>query len=381
MTTPTEKGKIYKQRLKLLEKAAADGDLKTMVELLDLEAGLAEEAKPMFEAAMRGASAAVALLLQRGADPNVVIAGNSGWRPLHRTIRHPRSIAWSADHVAVIELLLQAGADASARAGGFTPLGSAAQVGNREVVDLLLNRGVAVDFFDAALIGDVERVQKELASRPDAARARLANGLTALHCCALSPLAKRNRKTSAAYAAIASLLIDAGADPDDRVFDGEQIRSPLELAVKAGNTAVFRLLLEQGAPPGNALHRALYDQQMTMAEDLLAACPHVDLNPVVDEKLANPLLNEMIRWGKLRAAQWLLERGVDPNSADKNGWTALFYAARRGLLGIHLEAILTAGGRLDVRDAEGKTPLDIAAAHKRRKTLDEFQRWLNESHG
>lgn len=52
----------------------------------------------------------------------------------------------------------------------------------------------------------------------------------------------------------------------------------------------------------------------------------------------------------------LVERGADPNAADKRGWTALHFAARDQKAEA-ARALLDAGAEVDPRDSDGATPL------------------------
>ncbi|ANY21420.1 Ankyrin repeats (3 copies) [Tsuneonella dongtanensis] len=61
--------------------------------------------------------------------------------------------------------------------------------------------------------------------------------------------------------------------------------------------------------------------------------------------------------------KFLLERGANPNIADKNGVTPLTIAASLGFVE-GVERLVKAGGRIDTTNAAGETPL-IAAVHRR----------------
>jgi hypothetical protein len=61
--------------------------------------------------------------------------------------------------------------------------------------------------------------------------------------------------------------------------------------------------------------------------------------------------------------KFLLDRGANPNSADRNGVTPVSLAASLGFVE-GLERLLKAGGRVDVPNASGETPL-ISAVHRR----------------
>lgn len=60
---------------------------------------------------------------------------------------------------------------------------------------------------------------------------------------------------------------------------------------------------------------------------------------------------------------FLLDRGANPNLADKRGITPLTIAASLGFVE-GVERLVKAGGRIDTTNASGETPL-IAAVHRR----------------
>jgi ankyrin repeat protein len=89
---------------------------------------------PLHLAAYFGRLEVARLLLERGADPNVVASNDSRVTPLHSAV--------SARRRDVAGLLLAHGASANAvQKGGWTPLHSAAHNGDEAIVDLLLLRG------------------------------------------------------------------------------------------------------------------------------------------------------------------------------------------------------------------------------------------------
>jgi ankyrin repeat protein len=105
-----------------------------------------EEYTALSIAASCGQEVAVQLLLRAGAQVNKVdYAGRS---PLYSAAAdHGSADAnWGGDHTAVVELLLDAGADANWRVeDGSTPLMVAAQEGHETVVAALLRPGTRVD--------------------------------------------------------------------------------------------------------------------------------------------------------------------------------------------------------------------------------------------
>jgi ankyrin repeat protein len=60
----------------------------------------------------------------------------------------------------------------------------------------------------------------------------------------------------------------------------------------------------------------------------------------------------------------LLAKGASPNVPDERGWTAVHQAVSRGNVRM-IEAVMAAGGDGGRPDREGKTPRDLARAHRR----------------
>ncbi len=119
---------------------ATVGRTRGLEELLAAEPGLAgswssDGFTPLHLAAFFGHEDAARLLLEHGADANVVAR--------HQTIEvAPLHSAAARAHSSIVQLLLEAGADPNARQeGGFAPLHAAAQNGDRESAELLLEQG------------------------------------------------------------------------------------------------------------------------------------------------------------------------------------------------------------------------------------------------
>ncbi len=103
-------------------------------------------------AAFFGQEEAVRILVERGADVNVVARNAS----IHVTPLHS---AVAGSHAEIVELLLEHGADPNAaQERGFTPLHSAAQNDDRESVEALLEAGA-----DPALANDEGKTPADLA--------------------------------------------------------------------------------------------------------------------------------------------------------------------------------------------------------------------------
>lgn len=135
--------------------AAATGRTERIAELLAADPKTRRARTPegftvLGLAAFLGGHAAVAQLLEAGADPDDDADNPSGVRPVHAAV--------AARDTASLRLLLEAGADPNVRQqGGFTPLHAAAHADDETMARLLLEHGAdpaftADDGRDAARI-------------------------------------------------------------------------------------------------------------------------------------------------------------------------------------------------------------------------------------
>jgi ankyrin repeat protein len=103
----------------------------------------------------------VAALVKAGADVNGRFTGPHTETPLHW--------AASSDDVAVLDALLDAGADIEARGaviGGGTPMADATAFGQWNAARRLLERGAATTMWEASALGLLDRVQARFAADP-----------------------------------------------------------------------------------------------------------------------------------------------------------------------------------------------------------------------
>lgn len=166
-------------------------------------------------------------------------------------------------------------AAAGARAdGGDSPLLIALYHGRRDLAELLLAQGRQPDAFEAAALGDAERLQSLLDAEPSAVTRYSNDGWTPLHLAAffghadavrlllergsdaraVSINAMRNTPLHAGLAGprgmdVARLLVDAGAEVNARQHGGY---TALHSAAQHGDTSLVDLLLDHGADPNQA---------------------------------------------------------------------------------------------------------------------------------
>ena len=240
-----------------LATAASAGDLPTL-ELLrthgaNLNQPWATDGAATLYAIMHWSTTPVGLywLLEHGADADPVFAAN-GETPLH--------VAASRWDVAMVEALVQRGADISRRrTDGRTPYAVAELNGNRAVAEWLRARGASteippVDRLVAACArGDRATAEAMLAERP-----RLRDEIAPEHYVALHHAAEQGD------VAVLSLLLDCGLDPNRG--DEEIGKTALHSAAMAGQADAVRLLLARGASP-DTRDREFHGQPLVWAAE------------------------------------------------------------------------------------------------------------------
>ena len=342
------------------------GDLKQFRALLGTDPEAARSAEAVVEAGRLGSTKALELLLKKGADLN---APWRGYRALHALIQeapHKDRETPTVQRVSCLNWLLAHGANPEALGGwpATRALITAAFAGQPAYIEELRRAGAVVDAFVAAALGDIRKVERALAKDSDFAKARDSAGLSALHCCAGSRLGSKAKKIRDNLLAIARILLDHGAEVEATVRSWSHDVDAVYLAVSAGQREVFALLLERGADPIAALPPVVWRSENELAE--LALSHGATLDRAIDD--GKPLLNNLVRWGQVGPALWMLERGASPNIADDRGWTAVHQAASRGNEKV-MKAVLAAGGDAERSDNEGSTPIDIARANRRGKIV------------
>jgi ankyrin repeat protein len=306
-------------------------------------------ARAMVDAGRAGSIQALRKLVKSGGDLNAIYRG---YRPLHALIQeqpHGETKA-SAERLECLEWMLANGADPDL-AGAWPPARAilvAAFMGDEAFVRSL--KKPKPDGFVSAALGDVKAIDKLL---PGFANARDGGSLTVLQCAAASRMRKGD------HLGVARALLDAGADPNAKTKSWREEVDAIYFAASAKNRAIFELLLERGVDPTRALAPALWNGTEEMAEIAMRHGAAPDRATAEGQ----PLLNHLIRWGQMRRAMWLLERGANPNLADARGWTALHQAASRGNEKM-VAALIAAGADLSRCDQEGNRPRDLARKAK-----------------
>jgi len=257
-------------------------------------------------------------------------------------LREPETILWQgiAMHqpwMARVALFLGAQADRYAKLRFMTPLLEAAQARDRDICQLLLERGASPDCRNAA-------------------------GRTPLHeAIALNDLAT------------AATLIAGGADIDAQ---DDQDKTPLHIATKlkpaVPDTVLF--LLGAGASsniPENQtgytpLHLAAGTPELTEAVRAMIVVG-ADINAEAKRNGETPL-HDAICYGNPAAARALIEAGANLNSRDFRGRTPLFRACKySGEKTVRL--LLEHDADPNIASNKGHTPLMMATLNRRHKVI------------
>jgi ankyrin repeat protein len=353
----------------------------TMVDALlkagaDANATAADGETVLMTAARSGNPDVVRALVARGANVNAT----ENWQG-------QTALMWAAaeNHAAAIKVLVEHGADTNMRSkelsfpdyryetngmavfqlpkGGWTALMYAARENAMDAVAALADLHVDLD----------------AASRPE--------GATALHLAVIN-----------AHYDLAALLLERGADPNvsdatgmTALYATVDMRNPANMLTrpeprphdKIDAVGFVKVLLAHQADPNARLKKPIIGRHQNLVGDASLAEGATPLSraskacdiPVIRLLLdggadATLTLKDRTTMAMIAAAgtpetsafeavRMLVEHGVDVNAFNANGQTILHNAAGRGSNSI-VEYVAAKGARLDRRDKQNRTPLDIA---------------------
>jgi len=228
------------------------------------------------------------------------------------------------------------------------------------------------NFATAVILGDADRVRDEITGDPGlATRADARTGWTPLHAVCASRWNRLDPARAGGMAAVARLLLDAGADPSSRGHGGW---TPLRCAVAgATNPPIVALLLERGAVPD--------DHDLYLAgfggddhESLRLMLRHApDVADLAEMALAAPIsLNDT------EGVRMLLEAGADPRRyANDDGApaSAAYEAVQSGCSAELLDLLLSHGAEPDRPGQGGRSPYTLARIQGRDDLAELLRRY------
>jgi len=375
---------------------------------------------PLALAAQNGNPTLTDLLLKGGADPNgatpegetvLMTAARTGNVDVIKSLaahgatvnsaeqwqgQTPLMFAASQNNAAAVKALVELGADKNAKSklltfpefkfetsgmvvtvlprGGWTPLMYAARDGAIDAVGMLADLKADLDIGDPdgttalmlAIINAHFDTAAVLIEKGSNLSVTDSTGNTALYAAVdmhtMGPMLSRPSpklvdKIDAAD--VVKLLLAKGANPNVRLKRpvigrhhtptgdaslGEGA-TPLARAAKSNDLQVMRLLFDAGADPRLTLKDRTTPAMISAGGGAVVGAYAVAI-PVTEES-------------SLEAIKLCVEHGVDINAFNANGTTALHNAVNRGSLKI-VQFLADQGAKLDLKDKQGRTPLDIA---------------------
>jgi ankyrin repeat protein len=276
------------------------------------------------DAARNGDWETVRSLVAGGSSGNSVdVADSDGTRPLHWAVR--------ADEIAIADLLLKAGADASAQNRlGVTPLFLAASNGNSAMVRKLLDHG--------ANPNHVQRTGETILMI--AARAGSADAVRA--------------------------LLERNANPN--IAEPQLRLNALMIAAAEGHTDVVRLLIEYKADiAARSRIGAAPSRKMPCVGQTGCGSHGVGIvrGGLPEQGYRPPTPGDMTplmfaaREGHVDSARLLLDAGADVNAVDQNQITPLFMAISNNRIPM-ARFLIERGANIHATDWYGRTPLFAA---------------------
>ena len=349
----------------------------------DVNAALPSGETPLMTAARTGIVEAVRALLNHGADVDAI-----------ELSRGQTALMWAVAqrHTDVAGLLIQHGADVRARSSirrvivNTGTAGGDAQFEGSMVVPE--DRGGYTALLFAARHGDVASARLLLDAGADA-NDTAPTGTSALVVAA-----------HGGHTALGTFLLEQGADPNA----ADAGYTALHAAVLRGDDELLQALLAHGADPNTRLARATPFRRLgrdwamdwtwvgatpfwmaamfadaAMMQTLAAggAVPSSTMEDGTTPVMA-PLAMRDRRPGSdpaamesstLQAVGAGVELGIDVNATDAAGNTALHYAAASAFDSV-VEFLVSRGAELDLKNAEGQTPLAMTATPRRRGSRD-----------
>lgn len=359
---------------KALAIAATNGDLEAMRQIIQGYPDAALDWQPIMDACFHGQVEAVRMLLDAGADPNILSKSAFKYRPLHRTIEPKVTLPRTDRHVEVVNLLLAAGADPllPATYANISAVGMAAMAGEQRFLDLLTPYLRELDLNHAAILADLKTVRRLLVDHPELAKVNPPNGFGPLMFACRSGLGGKDPEARTRLQQIIRLLIEHGADP----------ANALDPLVYLGDPELVNLLMDHGATiqDGDTLNHASANRALHPVLDILVR-RGVDLNLTAGTEHHGgytPFGCALTCRSAISAA-WFLDHGVDPNYVGgPDGESSLHVAVRSGAGEPLLKLLVSRGASLSATDERGMTPLQAARENGNAKAVA-FLESLTES--
>ena len=267
---------------------------------------------------------------------------------------HGRTMLWEAAYkgkTAVVDHLIEAGADLEAHGCHFTPLlvevspmTAAKYKKHAETAELLKTRGARTDIFNETFLGNAQYVLAALEADASLAHAEKPQHdhnvkATALH-----------YATSTDQVQLFDLLLSYGADPRPYAF------WLTRFTIWRRNAPLLERLFAAGVKPEPTFIPRSGIQDERVAEVLKQH--GIKQNPDRAEGGWPPLVfhSRGDRGGNVDRIRSILQDGADVNVINYKGQSALHCASKAGFIDI-VELLIERGADVNMQDADGTTPL------------------------
>jgi ankyrin repeat protein len=213
-------------------------------------------------------------------------------------------------------------------------------------------------FHAALVLGDTQEVKRALTAAPELANAKGGprEREPLVYVC-FSRFADGRSGRASDLTDAARFLLSHGANPNASSVDDRWPDSPLSCLYAAtglnNNPALARVLLDAGAHPDDG--ESLYHS--TEHPDL--ACLRLLLEHGASPR-GNPGLKHMLDYENIEGVRLLLAAGADPNETNGRGDTDLHWAVWRGRSTEIVTALLDAQVDIDARRKDGRTSYALA---------------------